>query len=66
MELEAANNQTFRPIDLDEQEDQGVGIEIIITLTIGIGLFIINGVAFFNLGLKKRRAQKQFRKNLEV
>ena len=51
---------------LEEKKDEGVGIEITITLTIGLLLFIINGAAFLNLAWKKRTAQKQFRRNLEV
>lgn len=67
-ELRWLNNGTLAPSidDAVENAEEGVGIEIIITLTIGIGLFVINGVAFFRLALKKREAQKQFRKNLEV
>ena len=62
-----ANNQTYIPIEaLEEKKDEGVGIEITITLTIGLLLFIINGAAFLNLAWKKRTAQKQFRRNLEV
>ena len=55
------------PIDVPTEDDEpGVGIEITITLTIGLLLFIINGAAFLNLAWKKRNAQKQFRRNLEV
>ena len=57
----------MKPIDAPEEEEEpGVGIEITITLTIGLLLFIINGAAFLNLAWKKRNAQKQFRRNLEV
>ena len=60
-------NQTNERIDDPKKEkDDGIGIEITITLTIGLLLFIINGAAFLNLAWKKRIAQKQFRRNLEV
>ena len=66
-DIKEANNQTYIPIEaLEEKKDEGVGIEITITLTIGLLLFIINGAAFLNLAWKKRTAQKQFRRNLEV
>ena len=60
-------NQTNERIDdPKKKKDDGIGIEITITLTIGLLLFIINGAAFLNLAWKKRIAQKQFRRNLEV
>ena len=65
-ELKKINNRTWVSFEDMPSEEKGVGIEIVITLTIGAVLFIINGVAFLNIGLKKRRAQKEFRKNLEV
>ena len=61
------SNKTNERIDDPKKEkDEGIGIEITITLTIGLLLFIINGAAFLNLAWKKRIAQKQFRRNLEV
>ena len=61
------SNKTNERIDNPKKaKDEGIGIEITITLTIGLLLFIINGAAFLNLAWKKRIAQKQFRRNLEV
>ena len=69
-ELREINNKTFESFEdrLAEREGQAesIGVEIIITLSIGVFLFVVNGIAFLNIGLKKRRQQKQFRKNLEV
>merc|ERR1711937_789904 len=69
-ELREINNKTFESFEdrLAEREGQAesIGVEIIITLSIGVFLFVVNGIAFLNIGLKKRRQQKQFRKNLEL
>ena len=61
-----SNKTNERIDDPKNDKDEGIGIEITITLTIGLLLFIINGAAFLNLAWKKRIAQKQFRRNLEV
>ena len=61
-----SNKTNERIDDPKKDKDEGIGIEITITLTIGLLLFIINGAAFLNLAWKKRIAQKQFRRNLEV
>jgi hypothetical protein len=65
-DLAQKNNKTFTALEDRVVVDDGPGIEIIITIAVGLSLFIVNGVAFLKLALKKRKAQKVFRKNLEV